>query len=78
MVAERDLLILRRLAALEKSFAPEKSEEFHKLSQGNQFLGMGYNSELLVDLSNTIKEALLGPLGDHFLESKMDMLTEIC
>jgi hypothetical protein len=29
---------------------------------------------MLVDLSRTIKEALLGPLGDHYLETRQDIL----
>jgi len=30
-----------------------------------------------VDLSSTVREALLGPLGDYYLENRLDMLTEI-
>lgn len=76
-IAERDLLILRRLAELEKSFVAPKTEEYKHLSQENQFLGLTYNQDFLVDLSNTIKEALLGPLGDFYLESRLDMLMEV-
>ena len=32
---------------------------------------------MLVDLSNTVREALLGPLGDYYLENRLDMLTEL-
>jgi hypothetical protein len=76
-LAERDLLVLRRLAELEKSFVAAKSEEYKQLDEANQFLSMGYSQELLVDLSSTVKEALLGPLGDFYLESRLDMLTEM-
>ena len=38
---------------------------------------MQYNQDLLVDLSNTIKEALLGPLGDYYLEQRFDLLNEV-
>ena len=67
-LAERDLLILRRLAELEKSFVAPKSEEYKSLDEAKQFLALQYNQDLLVDLSSTIKEALLGPLGDYYLE----------
>ena len=67
-LAERDLLILRRLAELEKSFVLPKSEEYKSLDEAKQFLALQYNQDLLVDLSSTIKEALLGPLGDYYLE----------
>ena len=30
-----------------------------------------------MDLSSTVREALLGPLGDYYLENRLDMLTEI-
>jgi len=33
-------------------------------------LNVNYNIEMLVDLSRTIREALLGPLGDHYLENR--------
>ena len=36
-----------------------------------------YNQDLLVDLSSTVKEALLGPLGDYYLEHRLDMLGEM-
>jgi hypothetical protein len=76
-LAERDLLILRRLAELEKSFISPKAEEHQQLDEAKQFLGLSYNQDLLVDLSGTVKEALLGPLGDYFLEHRLDLLSEM-
>lgn len=32
---------------------------------------------MLVELAGTIREALLGPLGDYYLENRLDMLTEL-
>ena len=76
-LAERDLLILRRLAELEKSFLGPKSEDRKQLDEAKQFLGLTYNQDLLVDLSSTVKEALLGPLGDAYLEHRLDLLGEV-
>lgn len=75
-LAERDLLILRRLAELEKSFISPKTEEYQQQDEAKQFLGLTYNQDLLVDLSGTVKEALLGPLGDYYLESRFDLLSQ--
>ncbi len=33
--------------------------------------------EMLVDLSRTVKEALLGPLGDFYLEHRQDILYDL-
>jgi len=76
-LAERDLLILRRLAELEKSFILPKSEDHKALDEARQFLGLTFSQDLLVELSSTVREALLGPLGDYYLENRLDMLTEI-
>jgi hypothetical protein len=74
---ERDLLIFRRMADLEKSFIEKGTQEFKGLDEGRQFLSLHYNIEMLVDLSRTIKESLLGPLGDYFLEHRLDILFDI-
>lgn len=76
-LSERDLLILRRLAELEKSFLGPKAEDRKQLDEARQFLGLTYNQDLLVDLSSTVKEALLGPLGDAYLEHRLDLLGEM-
>jgi hypothetical protein len=68
VLAERDLLIFRRLADLEKSYFEKSAPEYKTMPEHKQFLQITYNIEMLVDLSRTIKEALLGPLGDHYLE----------
>jgi hypothetical protein len=36
-----------------------------------------YSLENLSELSRTIKEALLGPLGDFYLEKRRDILEDI-
>lgn len=75
-LAERDLLILRRLAELQKSFIT-KSDELKELDAARKYLSLTFNLDLLVELSSTVKEALLGPLGDFYLEERRDMLNEI-
>ena len=32
----------------------------------------------MTELSRTLKESLLGPLGDYFLEKRRDILNDIC
>ena len=71
------MLILRRLTELEKSYIGDKQEEIKKMDETKQFLTLYYNQDLLVDLSSTVKEALLGPLGDYYLEHRLDMLGEM-
>lgn len=69
-LTERDLLIFRRLADLEKSLIEKSSQEFKSLDEAKQFLNLNYNLQMLVDLSRTIRESLLGPLGDYYLEHR--------
>lgn len=76
-LTERDLLVFRRLADLEKSFVEKGSVEYKNMEEGKQFLNMNFNIEMLVDLSRTIKESLLGPLGEYYLESRMDILFDM-
>ena len=76
-LTERDLLVFRRLADLEKSFIEKATPEYKALEEGRLFLNLQYNVEMLVDLSRTIRESLLGPLGDHFLEHRQDILFDI-
>jgi hypothetical protein len=70
-------LIFRRLADLEKSYVEKGTNDFKALDEGRQFLMINYNMEMLVDLSRTIKESLLGPLGEFYLENRMDILFDI-
>ena len=44
------------------------------MDEAKSYLGLFYNSDLLVDLSTTIKEALLGPLGDYYLDHEVGLL----
>jgi len=41
-------------------------------------LDITYNLDLLLELSRTMKESLLGPLGDYYLENSKDVLYDIC
>ncbi len=65
------------MTELEKSFVTPKSEKYAQLDEARQFLSVTYSSDLLVDLSSTVKEALQGPLGDYYIESRLDMLCEV-
>jgi len=67
-LAERDLLIFRRLAELERSNITKDSEDFKTLPEEFKYLLTTYSLENLNQLARTIKEALLGPLGDYYLE----------
>lgn len=76
-LSERDLLVFRKLAELEKSFVEKGTPEYKSFDEQTQFIGLVYNAEMLVELSRTIKEALLGPLGDHYLSHRLDVLFDI-
>ena len=67
-LTERDLLLFRRLADLEKSHVEKATVTAANSDEYKAFLGINFNMEMLVDLSRTVKEALLGPLGDFYLE----------
>ena len=75
-LTERDLLLFRRLADLEKTWV-EKAQAAQQADEYKAFLGINFNMELLVDLARTVKEALLGPLGDFYLEHRQDILFDI-
>lgn len=76
-LTERDLLIFRRFADLEKSFVDKASSEFKGADEHKQFLQINYNIDMLVDLSRTVKESLLGPLGEYYLENRLDILFDL-
>lgn len=67
-LAERDLLIFRRLAELERSYVTKESEDFKALPEEARHLQTNFNLENLNQLARTVKEALLGPLGNYYLE----------
>lgn len=75
-LTERDLLLFRRLAELEKSYI-EKAQAAQSTDEYKAFLGLNFNLEMLVDLARTVKEALLGPLGDFYLEHRQDILFDL-
>ena len=72
---ERDLLVLRKLADLEKSAL--SAEEVRSLQPDKQFLRLAFNLDVMQDLSRTIKESLLGPVGDNYLEHRNDLLFDL-
>ena len=37
-----------------------------------------YSLDNLIELAKTLKESLLGPLGDYYLEKRRDFLNDIC
>jgi hypothetical protein len=76
-LSERDLLIFRRLAELERSFIAKESDGFKTLPEEFRFLLTTYSLDNLSELSRTMKEALLGPLGDFYLEKRRDILEDI-
>jgi hypothetical protein len=75
-LTERDLLLFRRLADLEKTWV-EKAQAAQQSDEYKAFLGINFNMELLVDLARTVKEALLGPLGDFYMEHRQDILFDL-
>lgn len=77
-LVERDLLIIRRLAELEQSHFKKSDPEFRALPEQDRFLMTSYSLENLIELSRTLKESLLGPLGDYYLENRRDFLNDIC
>jgi hypothetical protein len=76
-LSERDLLIFRRYAELERSYVARESDGFKNLPEEFRFLLTTYSLDNLSELSRTIKEALLGPLGDFYLEKRRDILEDI-
>lgn len=76
-LSERDLLIFRRLAELERSFVTKESDGFKNLPEEFKYLLTTYSLDNLSELSRTIKEALLGPLGDFYLEKRRDILEDL-
>jgi hypothetical protein len=76
-LAERDLLIFRRLAELERSYVAKDSEEFKALPEEFRHLLTNYSLDNLNQLARTVKEALLGPLGDYYLEQRRDILEDL-
>lgn len=70
-------MVFRRLADLEKSYVEKANAANANTDEYKSFLGINYNMELLVDLSRTVKEALLGPLGDFYMELRQDVLFDL-
>jgi hypothetical protein len=56
------------LAELERSYIPKNTTEYKQLSDEDRCIGTTYNMDFLSELAKTMKEALLGPLGDYYLE----------
>lgn len=75
---ERDLLIFRRFAELERSLVEPKTEAYKHLPEEFRYLSTAYSLDNLSELARTIRESLLGPLGDFYLEQRRDILNDIC
>jgi hypothetical protein len=65
------------MADLEKSYVEKAPTANANSDEYKAFLGINFNMEMLVDLSRTVKEALLGPLGDFYLENRQDVLFDL-
>ena len=76
-LVERDLLIFRRLNELERSIVPRSAPGYKELSEEARFLMTTYDLQHLTELSRTMREALLGPLGDYYIESRRDILSDL-
>jgi hypothetical protein len=76
-LSERDLLIFRRFAELERSFVQKDTDDFRQLPEETRYLLTTYSLESLNQLARTVKEALLGPLGDYYLEQRRDILEDL-
>ena len=66
------------MAELERSQHKRGTPEFKALPEQDRFLMTNFNCELLIELARTLKESLLGPLGDYYLEKRRDILNDIC
>lgn len=53
------------------------TEAFKALPEEHRFLMTNYSIDYLMELSRTMREALLGPIGDYYLESRRDILNDI-
>ena len=76
-LTERDLLMFRRVADLEKSYLEKNAAEVKQFDEQRAFTQVNYNIEMLVDLARTVKEAMLGPLGDYYQEQRQDILYDL-
>ena len=74
---ERDLLIFRKLAYLEKSISKRGTEEYKGLSESKKYLQVNFNFELMLEVAKTLKEATLGPVGANYVDNRQDVLFDI-
>lgn len=65
------------MGELERSQHKKSDPEFKQMSEQDRFLMTNFNCDLLIELSRTLKESLLGPLGDYYLEKRRDILNDI-
>lgn len=53
------------------------TDDFRQLPEETRYLLTTYSLESLNQLARTVKEALLGPLGDYYLEQRRDILEDL-
>ena len=70
---ERDFEILKRFYDLERSIEEEKYE-----SEAHKKLKLNVDLNTIVDLTNTIGNSLLGPVGSYYFSNRKDFLLDIC
>jgi len=75
---ERDLLILKKMADLIKTRTLKTSPQYKTLDEFKKFLDFDFNIEILLDISKTVKDSLLGPCGTNYLKERPDELIDIC
>ena len=75
---ERDLLILKKLADLSKTRTLKTSPQYKTLDEYKKFLDFDFNMEIMLDISKTVRDSLLGPCGTYYLQERQDELVDIC
>ena len=78
LVFEREFECLICLSELERSFTKVGEEGYATLEEPERFLSLTFNIEIMNNLLKTMKESLLGPCGDLFLDKRLDFVFDIC
>lgn len=56
---------------------PNKQSNYYNTKSPENFLGIFYNYEILIDLGNVIFDSIQGPLGNFFLLNKQNFISEL-
>lgn len=73
-ICEKELYILKCLDEVEKTY--KGSKVTNEEEEIRAYLDVNYDLYKLKELAQTIKQALDGPLGDYFFESRKDFLVK--